>query len=391
MRRSQGGIPHSVAVLGSTGSVGRQTLEVAALHRIRVDLLSAGSSVDLMEKQARAFSPATVVMAEESAARDLRTRLSDTSVRVLAGEAGLREAIAACDTDVFVNAVLGEAGLVPTLAVLETGRRLALANKESLVVAGQIVMQRARECGCEILPVDSEHSAIFQCLSAGAETEVKRLLLTASGGPFRGYSRAQLERVTAAETLRHPTWQMGAKITVDSATLMNKGFEVIEAANLFGVPPERITVLVHPESIIHSAVEYIDNTVTAELSAPDMRACIQYALTYPARCPGLTRELDLFSLGRLTFEEPDTDTFPLLSLAKTAYTDGGGMPAVLNAANEVAVASFLSGGLTFTGIFDLVSETYARMGHAATAATLGQILASDREARETARGILSKS
>ncbi len=379
-----------IAVLGSTGSVGRQTLEVAARQGLSVDLLTANRDVATMEAQARAFLPHTVVMADAAAAGELKTRLADTRVRVLSGADAIPAAIGESRADAFVNAILGEAGLLPTLAVLDTGKRLALANKESLVVAGEIVMRRARECGSELLPVDSEHSAIFQCLSGGRAEEVKRLLLTASGGPFFGYTREKLAAVRVEDTLRHPTWQMGAKITVDSATLMNKGFEIIEAAHLFGVTPDRITVLVHPESIIHSAVEYIDNTVLAELSKPDMRACIQHALTYPARMAGLTGELDLFSVGSLTFRAPDPATFPLLPLAKRAFAEGGAMPAVVNAANEVAVAAFLSDRIAFLRISDTVEETYARMGHAAGAKTLDEILSMDREARGVAARILTE-
>lgn len=379
-----------IAVLGSTGSVGRQTLEVAARQGFSVDLLTAHRDVATMEAQARAFLPRTVVMADPAAAGELKTRLADTPVRVLSGADAIPAAIGESCAATFVNAILGEAGLLPTLAVLDTGRRLALANKESLVVAGEIVMRRARERGAELLPVDSEHSAIFQCLSGGRHGEVKRLLLTASGGPFYGYTREQLAAVRVEDTLRHPTWHMGAKITVDSATLMNKGFEIIEAAHLFGVTPDRITVLVHPESIIHSAVEYIDNTVLAELSKPDMRACIQHALTYPARVAGLTGELDLFSVGSLTFRAPDPETFPLLPLAKRAFSDGGAMPAVVNAANEVAVAAFLAGGISFLRIFDTVETTYARMGHAARALTLDEILSMDREARRVAAALTER-
>lgn len=385
------GMPPVIAVLGSTGSVGRQTLEVAARQGFSVDLLTANRDVGTMETQARAFLPRTVVMADPAAAGVLKTKLADTPVRVLAGAEAIPAAIAESDAVTFVNAILGEAGLLPTLAVLDTGRRLALANKESLVVAGDIVMRRARERKAELLPVDSEHSAIFQCLSGGRQREVKRLLLTASGGPFFGYTREKLEAVRREDTLRHPTWRMGAKITVDSATLMNKGFEIIEAAHLFGVTPDRITVLVHPESIIHSAVEYIDNTVLAEMSKPDMRACIQHALTYPARVPGLTEELDLFTVGQLTFRAPDPVTFPLLPLAKRAFSDGGAMPAVVNAANEVAVAAFLDGKASFLQISDIVERTYARMGHAVRATALDEILLMDREARSVAARILAES
>lgn len=385
-----GGLPAAVAVLGSTGSVGRQTLEVAAHHGIRVDLLTARRDVATMEAQARAFLPTTVVMADEGAAGELRTRLADTPIRVLGGADAILHAIAESTAEVFLNAIVGEAGLLPTLAVIDTGRRLALANKESLVVAGELVMHHLRERGGELLPVDSEHSAIFQCLSGGTHSEVKRLLLTASGGPFFGKTRAELAHVRAADALAHPTWQMGAKITIDSATLMNKGFEIIEAAHLFRIDPARITVLVHRESIIHSAVEYIDNTVLAELSRPDMRACIQHALTYPRRMAGPLEPLDLFAVGSLTFHAPNTEVFPLLSLAKQAYIDGGAMPAVVNAANEEAVAAFLTGEMTFLQIADTVVETYARMGQAARAKSLDEILAMDREARRVAAGLLGK-
>ncbi len=384
------GAARVIAVLGSTGSVGRQTLEVAARQGLSVDLLTANRDVATMEAQARAFAPRTVVMADPAAAAALQTKLADTPIRVLSGADAIPAAIGESRADTFVNAILGEAGLLPTLAVLDTGKRLALANKESLVVAGKIVMRRARERGAELLPVDSEHSAIFQCLAGGRAGEVKRLLLTASGGPFFGYTREKLATVRVEDTLRHPTWQMGAKITVDSATLMNKGFEIIEAAHLFGVTPDRITVLVHPESIIHSAVEYIDNTVLAELSRPDMRACIQHALTYPARVAGLTEELDLFSVGSLTFRAPDPGTFPLLPLAKRAFAEGGAMPAVVNAANEVAVAAFLADRIAFLRISDTVEETYARMGHAVGAKTLDEILSMDREARSVAARILAE-
>ncbi len=387
---SAAGLPRSVAVLGSTGSVGRQALEVCEKHHIRVDLLTANASVALLEEQVRAHRPRLCAVADAACARDLATRIADTDTRVYAGEAGILDAIRESDAETYVNAILGEAGLLPTLAVIDTGRRLALSNKESLVVAGEIVMERARVRGCELIPVDSEHSAIFQCLSAGDAREVKRLWLTASGGPFFGYTREQLAAVTAADTLRHPTWQMGAKITVDSATLMNKGFEVIEAVHLFGVSPDRVRVLVHRESIIHSAVEYIDNTVIAELSRPDMRACIQHALTYPARREGCMGELNLFEVGSLSFHEPDGEAFPLLPLALDAIAKGGAMPAVVNAANEVAVAAFLAGGTTFLGISDTVGETYNRLTHLSREHTLDGILAADREARQVAASILKR-
>ena len=379
-------LPASVAILGSTGSVGRQAIEVAEHHHIPIDLISGNASVELLEAQVRRHRPRFCAVANEQAASTLRTRIADTETRVLSGSEGVLAGIAETNAPVVVNAILGEAGLLPTLAVIDAGRRLALANKESLVVAGREVMRRASEKGVQILPVDSEHCAIFQCLQAGRRSEVRRLLLTASGGPFFGYDRERLSRVTRAQTLAHPTWQMGAKITVDSATLMNKGFELIEAACLFGLPAEAVTVVVQRQSIIHSMVEYIDNTVIAQLSVPDMRDCVQYALTYPARAAGLTPPLDFFSLGRLTFDRPDEETFPLLPLAARAYSLGGALPAVLNAANEEAVAAFLADRLCLTDIFDIVCRTVEQYaGVAAREETLDGILATAHEARLAAR------
>ncbi len=377
-----------ITILGATGSVGRQSIEVAREMGLAVDCLTANRDVLQMEALVREFRPRFAVMADAGAARDLAVRIGDTDTRVSAGEAGITSAIADAASDVVINAIIGEAGLLPTLAAIKSSRRLGLANKESLVIAGELVMREARERGCTILPVDSEHSAIFQCLHAGRASEVRRIFLTASGGPFRGYSRDRLASVTCEQVLAHPTWKMGAKITVDSASLMNKGFEVIEAVHLFGVSPEQITVVVHPESIIHSAVEYIDSAVIAQLSVPDMRLCVQYAVTYPARIPGLTPPLDLFALGGMTFETPDTETFPLLSLAFRAIRTGGALPAVLNAANEVAVAAHLAGDLSFVRIFDVVGETVERHLAAGEEHTLDGILACDRAARETAKKLL---
>lgn len=373
----------TIAVLGATGSVGRQALDVALSRGYRVDYMSVGKNAALAEELARLHTPRLLAVADEAAARDLAVRLADTEISVLPGSAGILEGIAATHAETVVNAILGEAGLLPTLAVLDAGRRLALANKESLVIAGELVMTRAKETGCGILPVDSEHSAIFQCLRNGRAGEVKRLLLTASGGPFFGYDRAALEKVTLADALAHPTWKMGKKITVDSATLMNKGFEVLEASHLFGIPSERVEVVVHRESIIHSAVEYIDNTVIAEMSVPDMRACVQYAVDYPDREEGTIAPLDLFSVGRLTFARPDTATFPLLSLAAEAGRLGGGMGAVLNAADEVAVEAFLREKLTFTGIFSVVTRAFDKMRRVGVGCerSVDALIALDRETR----------
>ena len=377
-----------LAILGATGSVGRQALDVAGALGTPVDLVSARSSVAAMEDTVRRFAPRTAVMTDPAAARDLAARVADTGTRVLSGADALLDAIGEARADVFLNAILGSDGLLPTLAVLRRGSRLALSNKESMVVAGELVKAAARRTGAEILPVDSEHSAIFQCLKGGTHREVRRLLLTASGGPFRGYDRARLASVSRADTLAHPTWKMGEKITVDSATLVNKGFEVIEAVHLFDVPADRIEVVVHPESIIHSAVEYIDNTVIAELSVPDMRACVQYAVTYPDRLPAVIPPLDLTILGRLTFERPDTDAFSGLSLAYRALSLGGAAPAVLNAADEVAVAAFLREEIGFLGITDLVAEVLE--GVSPAAATLPEILDKDAEARRLAAALLPK-
>ena len=374
-----------ISVLGATGSVGRQALDVARERGFSVDFLCANRDAVTLEGYAREFRPRAVAMADESAAIDLKARLADTSVKVLIGEDGILEGIAASDSEVAVNSILGEAGLMPSLAVIESGKRLALANKESLVIAGDIVMDAARKKGVEIIPVDSEHSAIFQSLKSGKREEIKKIILTASGGPFFGKTRAELESVTLEDTLAHPTWNMGKKITVDSATLMNKGFEVIEAVHLFGVPADRIEVTVHRESILHSAVEYIDNSVIAELSVPDMRMCVQYAVDYPERCASASDELDLFKIGALTFHRPDREAFPFLDLAKEAITLGGAMPAVMNAADEIAVGEFLRGRITFVDIFRVVIDTFDRLRDRASSLSLADIIASDRDARRIAR------
>ena len=377
-----------ISVLGATGSVGTQALDVARERGYTVDFLSANRDSRSLEKYAREFNPSFVAMADESAALDLKTRLADTDINVLVGTSGIEEGIALSKSEVVVNSILGEAGLLPSLAVIENGKRLALANKESLVIAGDIVMKAAREKGVEIVPVDSEHSAIFQSLKSGKREEIKKIILTASGGPFFGKTREELERVTLEDTLNHPTWKMGRKITVDSATLMNKGFEVIEAVHLFGVPSNRIQVVVHRESIIHSMVEYIDNSVIAQLSVPDMRLCAQYALTYPDRYEAIIPELDLFELSKLTFFKPDTETFALLGCAIDAIGKGGALPAVLNAANEVAVARFLDGKLGFYDITEAVCRTVEDMQYAKDKHTLDEIIECDRAARERIKSII---
>ena len=380
----------TIAILGATGSVGTQAQDVARSRGYKVDFLSANKDALATEQAAREFLPRAVAMADEAAALDLRSRLADTDIKVFSGSEAICECIAESSAETVVNSILGEAGLMPTLATIAAKKRLALANKESLVIAGDIVMSSAREAGVEIIPVDSEHSAIFQSLRAGKKSEINRIFLTASGGPFFGKSREELECVTLADTLAHPTWKMGRKITVDSATLMNKGFEVIEAAHLFSVSADKIEVIVHRESILHSAVEYIDNTVIGEFSVPDMRMCVQYAVDYPNRFSSDSEPLDLFKIGTLSFKRPDTDAFPLLALAKRAMLDGGAMGAVLNAADEIAVSSFLSEKLSFLGISDTVEEVYEKMSFAKDYTSLDDILSADKESRRIATEIIEK-
>lgn len=378
----------NIAVLGSTGSVGEQALDVADKFGMRVSAISANKNFKRVEEQARKFKACFVAMADESAAKELKVRLADTNTRVYSGEDGICQMVAEAKRDVVVNSIIGEAGLLPTLAVIDSGARLALANKESLVVAGEIVTSKAKEKNVEILPVDSEHSAIFQCLKSGEAKEVKKILLTASGGPFFGKSVDELKNITVEQALAHPTWKMGAKITIDSATLMNKGFEVIEAVHLFDVPVDKIEVVVHRESIIHSMVEYIDNSVIAQLSVPDMRLCAQYAITYPNREAAVIDELDLFEISKLTFARPDIETFSLLKCAKDCIKKGGALPAVLNAANEVAVSEFLQNRIRFYDITQAVCEVVERMQDAKNVHSLDVIIDCDREARALAGKLL---
>ena len=378
-----------ISVLGATGSVGRQALDVARSRGYGVELISANNSVREIESIAREYSVRAVALAECEAAREIKVRLADTDVKVFSGEEGIVEAVGAFGGDTVVNAILGKAGLMPSLAAIDSGKRLALANKESLVVAGDIVMSRARERCAEIIPVDSEHCAIFQSLLSGRQSEIRRLILTASGGPFFGYNKERLASVTLSDTLNHPTWKMGKKITVDSATLMNKGFEIIEAHHLFGVPSDRIDVVVHRQSILHSAVEYIDNSVIGEFSVPDMRCAVQYAVDYPERFESSTQRLDLISLGTLSFAAPDAEAFPFLELAKLAIARGGAMGAVLNASDEVAVGAFLRGELDFLGIMRVVSDTFGAMEYASEVTDLEGIIEIDREARIRAKERIS--
>lgn len=370
-----------IALLGATGSIGRQTLEVIEACGMEVAALTANSSVDKLEAQARRFRPELAVMMDERAAAELRVKLADTNVRVLGGMEGLMEAAAIPSADTVLTAVVGMVGLRPTLAAIREGKRIALANKETLVCAGQLVREEARDYGAEILPVDSEHSALFQSLEGNRDRrEVKRLILTCSGGPFYGKKREELEGMTREDALRHPNWSMGAKITVDSATLMNKGLEVIEAMHLYQMPPEKISIVVHRESMIHSLVEYCDNAMIAQLGAPDMRVPIQYALTWPRRTPGPATPLDLWHCGPLTFGEPDRETFRCLDLALKAARTGGTAGAILNGANEAAVAHFLAGDIGFLDIADRVERAMEQVP-VVQDPTLTDVLEADRAAR----------
>lgn len=344
----------SITLLGSTGSIGVQALEVAAFHGMNIEALCFGSNIKLGEAQVRKFSPRFCAVFDEKAALDLKTRIADTETEIFCGTDGICEMTEAAGSDICLNAISGFAGLLPTMSAVKSCRRIALANKETLVAAGDIVMGAAKEHGCEIVPVDSEHSAIFQCLQAGKRDEVKRLILTCSGGAFFGYTKEKLATVTREQALGHPTWNMGAKITIDCATLMNKGLELIEVMHLFSVPASKTDIVIHRESIIHSMVEYIDNTVMAQLGSHDMRLPIQYALTYPDRAEAAGERLDLVGLGRLSFFSPDYETFPLLGLARRMAEAGGNMPCVMNAANEEAVGLFLSGRILFSEIPELV-------------------------------------
>ena len=349
--------PRNIAILGSTGSIGRSTLDVVAQFpdRFRVTYLTAQRNVEALRLQIERFRPRAVVLGEASDASALRA-LTDGTTEVLSGSEGLHEVVSRQDVDLVVSALVGFAGLVPTLQAIEAGKDIALANKESLVVAGALVMREAARHGVRLLPVDSEHSAILQCLQGEDHRSVERLILTASGGPFRSWDAPRLATVRPEDALAHPTWTMGRKITVDSATLMNKGLEVIEAHWLFGLPGEAIQVVIHPQSIIHSLVQFADGSVKAQLGLPDMKLPIQYALTYPERPAAPHPRLDLAALGQMSFEAPDLERFPCLALAYQALRAGGSAPAVMNAANEVAVGLFLEGKISFSMIAELVEE-----------------------------------
>lgn len=371
-----------ISLLGSTGSIGRQSLEVIQACGMKVGALTANSNVARMEEQARQFQPKLAVMMDEQAAADLKVRLADTPVRVAGGLEGLLEAAELPQADTVITAVVGMVGLRPTMAAIREGKRIALANKETLVCAGQLVTEEARDFGAKILPVDSEHSALFQSLQGCKDRgEVKRLILTCSGGPFFGKTRKELEGMTREDALQHPNWSMGAKITVDSATLMNKGLEFIEAMHLYQMPPEKISIVVHRESIIHSLVEYCDNAMIAQMGTPDMRLPIQYALTWPERVVGPATPLDLCSCGPLTFAQPDIETFQCLALALEAAKTGGTAGAILNGANEAAVALFLEGKIGFLDIADRVRRAMEQV-KVIQDPSMTQVLEADAAARE---------
>ena len=370
-----------ISILGSTGSIGRQSLEVIAACGMTVGALTANASVDRLEEQARRFRPELAVMMDERAAADLKVRLADTPTKVASGMEGLIEAAELPSADTVITAVVGMIGLRPTLAAIRARKRIALANKETLVCAGELVQKAAKEYGAEIVPVDSEHSALFQSLQGCRDRgEVKRLILTCSGGPFFGKKREELQGMTRREALQHPNWSMGAKITIDSATLMNKGLEFIEAMHLYHMPPEKISIVIHRESIIHSLVEYCDNAMIAQLGTPDMRLPIQYALTWPSRVEGPANPLDLCACGPLTFAQPDMDAFRCLPLALKAARTGGTAGAILNGANEAAVALFLADKIGFLDIADRVEQAMEQVP-VAQSPTLEQILEADQAAR----------
>lgn len=374
------GFNKSIAILGSTGSVGRQSVEIASSLKLNVDLLTASSSVDIIEEQARQLNPKACVLTDEKSATSLKEKLSDTSIKVYGGENSALKAIEESKAQVAVNAVSGFAGLAPAISCAKSGKRIAMSNKEAIVTAYKFLKDAIDKNNAELIPVDSEHSAIFQCLQGRSGNEIKRIILTSSGGPFRGKRLSELSNITSSDALAHPTWKMGAKITVDSASLMNKGFEVIEAVRLFDVLPSQVKVVVHPQSIMHSAVEYNDNSVISQMGAPDMRTCIQYAITYPSRCVSLAKQLDFASLGSLTFEEPDMDTFSLLPLAYYAIEQDGVIPAVLNAADEIAVGYFLKDSIKFTDIFKAVEYIVTTFNNIADPA-IEDIIRADNEAR----------
>ena len=378
----------SVSILGSTGSIGRQSLDIISHLPVRVSALTAGTSVERMAEQCRRFRPELAVMATEEAALELKKQISDLPTEISWGEEGLLQAATISSADCVITAVVGMVGLKPTLAAIRAGKRIGLANKETLVCAGELVMDEAEKYGVEIIPVDSEHSAIFQCLMGiSSKKEIKKLILTCSGGPFFGMTRKQLETVTKADALRHPNWKMGPKITVDCSTLMNKGLEVIEAMRLYRLPLEQVDVVIHRQSIVHSLVEFVDGAVMAQMGVPDMRLPIQLALTYPERTVCPVDPLDLVSCGPLSFSKPDLEVFPCLKLAMDCAKVGGTACPVMNGANEEAVVRFLRDEIGFYDIYDLVSQAVDSVPFIENP-TLEQILNADQQARQIVSGKL---
>ncbi|MDD6489485.1 MAG: 1-deoxy-D-xylulose-5-phosphate reductoisomerase [Clostridia bacterium] len=372
----------SISVLGSTGSIGTQTLDVARMHSIKVTALTAYRNIELLEIQAREFKPNLVCVIDKNSAVELKAELADTDINVISGEEGIIQAATESSCDTVVNAIVGVAGLLPTISAIKAGKNLALANKETLVAGGSIVMKAVKDYGVKLYPVDSEHSAIFQCLQGCPENSLKKIILTASGGSFFGKTKEELKNVTVENALKHPNWNMGAKITIDSATMMNKGLEVIEASWLFGVKDEDIDVLIHRESIIHSMIQLKDNAVIAQLGVPDMRIPIQYALTYPERVFSPVKELDLADIAQMTFYKPDYDTFECLAICRQALRKGGLYPTVANAANEVAVDMFLKGKISFLKIADIVGNSVSEFSSdISDSFTLEDILYTDKETR----------
>lgn len=378
-----------ICILGSTGSIGTQALDVIRQHPdlYEVYALTANDSVEKLAEQAREFNPAAVVIANEARYEELKAKLADTDVKVYAGHKALCEIVEAGPVDMVLAALVGFAGLEPTIRAIKARKKICLANKETLVVAGELILDLVSKYHVDLLPVDSEHSAIFQCLVGEEMNEVDKILLTCSGGPFRNFTHEQLLTVTAADALRHPTWKMGAKITIDSASLMNKGFEVMEAKWLFGVPAEKIEVLVHPQSVVHSGVQFKDGAVKAQLGVPDMRLPIQYAFSFPKRLPLNGDRLDLFSTRKLEFFKPDVQKFPCLRLAYEAISEGGNMPCILNAANEVANAAFRRGECSFLGMAEVIERTMRQASFDKTP-NLDTYFQTDAEARQIAVSLL---
>ena len=385
------GMPQRIALMGSTGSIGSQTLDVIARfpEEFTIEVLAAGNNIDLLTKQALHFNPDCVVTGNIDNYKKLKENLKDTDIKVYAGAEAMEQVVTLSSVDVVIASIVGYSGLRSTIAALKAGKKIALANKETLVVAGEIIGKLVKETGSSIIPVDSEHSAIFQCLVGEAGNPVEKISLTASGGPFLNYSLSELEKIRPEQALKHPTWDMGSKITIDSASLMNKGLEVIEAKWLFDLTPEQISVVVHPQSIIHSFVHFADGSVKAQLGVPDMRVPILYALTYPDRYKTDLPRLDLMKCNSLTFSEPDTKKFRNLSLAFSALKEGGNMPCILNASNEIAVNAFLEGKIGFTLMPDVVSHAMENTIFESSP-DLESLEASDKSARETAKDYINK-